>query len=159
MKKILVAIDGSRAALKAVEYAGEYYSRLDDVEITLFHVLPFVPAVFWDDGHILTGEERAERKKVVDKWLSNQTSMIEPIFTEAAEILMERGMDEERITLRSVSDAPDVADGILEEARNGRYGTLVMGRCGSSQAKHLLMGSVASKVINHGAGIAICVVE
>jgi Universal stress protein family len=35
MKKILVAIDGSPCALKALEYVGEQFSGMNDLQITL----------------------------------------------------------------------------------------------------------------------------
>ncbi|HXX58332.1 MAG TPA: universal stress protein [Thermodesulfovibrionales bacterium] len=159
MKNILIAIDDSPCALRAVGYVGQQFSGMGDLEITLFHVLPYVPAGFWDDGHILTAGEREERKKVVDRWLSNQTLKLDPLFREAVKILTGKGIGQERITIRSVSDSTDVAGSILEEAQSGGYQTLVMGRCGRSQAERRLMGSVTTKVVNHGAGIAVCIVE
>ncbi|MGD0885116.1 MAG: universal stress protein [Thermodesulfovibrionales bacterium] len=159
MKKILVAIDGTPCSLKAVDYVGQQFSGVNDLEITLFYVLPYVPAAFWDDGHILTEEEKEARKKVVDKWLLNQRMRLEPIFREASEALAARGIRPEQVTIRSVSDSTDVAGSILEEVRSRDYQTLVMGRCGRLQGERFLMGSVTTKIINQGAGIAICVVE
>ena len=71
MRKVLVAIDGSDNALKAVDYVSQQFCG-EDVRIMLFHVLPFIPTEFWDDGHILTQEEKNARRGVVDKWLTNQ---------------------------------------------------------------------------------------
>lgn len=159
MRKILIAIDDSPCAMKAVEHVGRQFSGIDDINITLFHVLPYVPAGFWDDGHILTEEEREARKKVVDQWLTNQALKLNPLFQEAIKILASGGIPPERITVRSVSDSSDVAGSILEEAGTGGYQTLVMVRCGRSQAERRLLGSVTSKVVNQGAGIAVCVVE
>jgi nucleotide-binding universal stress UspA family protein len=158
VKKILLAIDGSACSLKAVDYIGQQFSGVQDLEITLFHVLPYVPAAFWDDGHILTEEEREARKKVVDRWLSNQKMRLEPIFHGAIERLAKRGINPEQITMRSVSDSTDVAGSILEEAKSGDYQTLVMGRSGHSQGERLFMGSVTTKIITQGAEIAICIV-
>ncbi len=159
MRKILVAIDGSPCALKAVAYTARQFAGISDVQITLFHVLPYVPAAFWDDGHVLSEEEKEVREKIVDKWLSAQTSRLEPIFRDAIEILLKRGIDQQQIAVRSVSDSYDTAGSILEEARTGGYQTIVIGRCGRSQTERLIMGSVTGKVIDHGMGIAVCVVE
>ena len=63
MKKILVAIDESEYALKAVDFAAMLLGGLGDVQITLFHVLPDFPPMFWDDGHILDEKERAYRNE------------------------------------------------------------------------------------------------
>lgn len=159
MKNILIAVDGSQCALKAVDYIGHQFSGVGDVKLTLLHVLPYVPTTFWDDGHILTKKEKETRKEVVDKWLENQRLKLDPIFNTATQGLTRRGIKQEQIETKTISDSQDVADSILEEARNGGYLTLVLGRCGLSPAKRFLMGSVTTKILNHGAGIAICIVE
>ncbi len=159
MKKILIAVDGSDGALKAVDYVGHQFSGMHGLYVTLLHILPYVPTSFWDDGHILTKEERTARKQVIDTWVRNQQSGVEPIFQAATEILIKRGIDPDQIQTKGISDSADTAGSILEEARDGGYDTLVLGRRGFSPARRLLMGSVTTKVINHGAGIAICVVE
>jgi nucleotide-binding universal stress UspA family protein len=159
MSKLLVAIDGSQCSQRAVEYVARQFSGLSGLEITLFHVLPYVPAVFWDDGHIKSSEEVEARKKLVDLWLANQTSRLDPIFHEAAAVLTKGGIRPEQITVRSVSDSIDAAGSIIEEAKTGGYQTVVMGRCGRTAGERLLMGSVTTKVINYGTGMALCVVE
>lgn len=159
MRRILVAIDGSPCDLKAVEYVSRYFSGAADLQVVLFHVLPYVPAGFWDDGHILTGGEREERKKVIDKWMANQAERLGPVFREAAEVLAAGGIPREQVSVKSVSDSADIAESIIEEARTGEYQMLVMGRCGRSSASRFLLGSVTSKVISRGAGIPLCVVE
>ncbi len=70
MRKVLIAIDGSEGAQKAVDYAGRQFAGISDLQITLYHVSPGVPPELWDDGHILSEEEKKAREKVRDKWLS-----------------------------------------------------------------------------------------
>lgn len=159
MKKMLIAIDDSKNAMKAVEYAGQQFSGLGDLQITLLHVLPNLPAIFWDEGHILSEQEKAERKKVVDKWLSDRKSKMEPIFHMATEALIGTGIKTQQIQTKSISDSTDVAQSILEEARDGGYHTIIVGRRGAAGGKHTLIGSVTSKIINQGSGIAVTVVE
>lgn len=160
MRKILIAIDGSKCAAKAVDYAGRMFSGMEDhVRITLLHVLPYLATSLWDDGHILTKQEREARKKVVDLWTKNQQAKVEPIFAAAMGMLVKRGIQPEQIETKTISDSADIADSILEETRDGGYQTLVVGRCGLTAAKRVIMGSVTNKIINHGAGAAICVVE
>lgn len=156
---MLVAIDGSDCSLKAVDYVGRLFSGMDDIRITLLHVLPYVPTSFWDDGHILSRDEKELRKKVLDTWVRNQQLKVEPIFGSAVGLLTGRGIRPEQIETKAISDSTDVAETILEEARDGAYESLVMGRRGFSPPKRFLMGSVTAKVINHGVGVAICIVE
>ncbi len=159
MNKMLIAIDGSECSKGAVEYVGRQFSANRDLRISLLHVLPYPPAPFWDDGHILSEVEKVSRNQVIEKWLSNQRAKLDPLFKEAVEILISLGIKPEQIEKKSISDSTDVAESILEEARDGGYQTLVLGRCGLSASKRFLMGSVTTKIINHGAGLAICVVE
>ncbi|HEX8948510.1 MAG TPA: universal stress protein [Dissulfurispiraceae bacterium] len=159
MRKVLVAIDGSSSALRGVEYVGAQFSGLDDLHVTLFHVLPYVPAEFWEDGHILGKEEQEERERVIDTWLSNQALKLEPIFRTAIKALAARGISQQSITVKSVSDSVDTAGSILEEARTGGYMTVVMGRFGRSQTGRAATGSTTHKVLHGGTGTAVCVVE
>ena len=157
MRKVLLAIDGSDNALKAVDYVSQQFCS-EDVRIILFHVLPFVPAEFWDDGHILTEEEKKARKDVIDKWLSNQRSKLDPIFSAAKNVLTAMGINEDRISTKWISDATDIAASIIEEARTGDYQTLVIGRYGHRNIKNR-MGTVTEKLIRLGAGTTLCIVE
>ena len=160
MKKILVAIDESENALKAVDFTGRLFAGMGDVQITLFHVLPDFPPAFWDDGHILNASEKAARQDVIRKWQSNQQLKLDPIFKKAAERLENSGVSKTRITTKSIVETLDVvADCIVEEARTGGYQMLIMGRHGYSRTKRLIMGSVTNAVINHGSGLAVCIVE
>ncbi len=158
MKKVLVGIDGSPGAMKAVEHVARLLGGTSDLRITLFHVLPNLPAKFWDDGHILTQGEKEARKQVVDTWVANQKVMIEPVFKKAAETLAKSGMSPQQIETKSISDSLDVADSILEEAQKG-YQMLVLGRHGHTPTERVIVGSITSKIVNHGAGIPVCVVE
>ncbi len=159
MKKMLIAIDDSKSAMKAVEYTGQQFSGTGDLQITLVHVLPNLPAIFWDEGHILSEQEKSERKKVVDKWLADRIAKMDPVFRKAIEALAGMGIKTQQVKTKSISDSTDVAESILEEARDGGYQTIIIGRRGAVSGKHTLIGSVTSKIINHGSGIAVTVVE
>lgn len=159
MKKMLIAIADSKGAAKAVEYVGNQFGGTSDLQITLVHVLPNLPAIFWDEGHILNDQEKNDRQKVIDNWTEKQKQKIEPVLRAAAENLTAKGIKTGQITTRFISDSTDAADSILETARDGGYHTIVVGRRGITEGRHLMLGSVTSKLINLGTGIAICVVE
>jgi len=52
----------------------------------------------------------------------------------------------------------DVAEDIIDEAREGAYDTVVMGRRGLGMAKSLLLGSVTRKVVDYAKGCAVTIV-
>lgn len=157
MKKMLIALDDSTAAMRAVEYAGQQFGGNGDIEVGLVHVLPNLPAIFWDEGHILSEDEKKERKKVVDKWIADRKAKMEPVFRKAIEVLAKSGIKTAQVRTKSLSDSTDVALSILEEAKDAGYQTIIVGRCDRS-SKHLL-GSVSGKIVNLGAGVAVTVVE
>ena len=159
MKKILVAIDGSEGALKAVDYVGRQFAGTADLQITLFHVSPGIPPELWDDGHILSEGEKADRKKVLDKWLSNQKIQLESIFQPAVETLNKRGIEAKQIETKSASETvKNTPECIMAEAKMGGYLTLIMGRCGLHRTRHALLGSTVNRILNVGPEIATCVV-
>jgi nucleotide-binding universal stress UspA family protein len=159
MKTMLIAIDDSKNAMKAVEYVATQCKGAQDMRIGLVHVLPNLPAIFWDEGHILSEDEKKDRKKVVDKWLMDRRTKMEPVFKKAAELLQSAGITPQQIQTKSISDSTDVAESILEEARDGGYKTIVVGRRGISEGKRLIPGSVTSKIISQGSGLVVTIVE
>ena len=159
MKKMLVAIDGSEGSRKAVEFVGRFFSDSGDLKITLFYVLPELPAGLWEEGHILIEGEKAKRKDTIDNWLDNQKLKIEPIFKTAIDTLTKRGISPDQLETKTVSEFADAAQSILTEAKSGGYQAIVLGRRGLSNISGFLMGSVTNKVIHHGTGLAICIVE
>jgi nucleotide-binding universal stress UspA family protein len=134
---------------------------LRGLEVTLFHVLPGLPSRFWDDGHILSVEEKAARETVVAKWQENQKPILEEMFRKAAAVLAAGGIGPDRFKTKfASSEHASVAEAILEEARAGGYDLLVIGRvCRHSPARQAILGDNTSSIIHHGAGVAICVVE
>ncbi len=157
MNKILIAIDDSENAMKAVEYAANQFGRTNDMQISLVHVLPNLPAIFWDEGHILSDEEKGERKKVVDRWLVSQKAKMEPLFKKAVALLASKGFLSSSIQTKFLSDSTDTADSILEEARDGSFQTIVVGR--SHHSPKYVLGTVAGKIASHGSGMVVTIVE
>ena len=155
-RNILIAFDGSENSLKAVDYAGSLFSGLKDIRIALLYVVPSIPPQFWDDGHILSAAEKEERQAVIDRWLSNQKSVLEPLFEKARRILTDRGFSLEQIETRMAGDTMSVADAIIEEAKEGGYRTVILGR---QRAVPMLAGSLATTILHKGTGLAICIVE
>ena len=157
MKKMLIGLDDSASAMRAVEYTGQQFGGGGDLQVGLVHVLPNLPAIFWDEGHILSEEEKKDRQKVVDKWIADRKAKMEPVFRSASEVLAKNGIKAGQVRSKSISDSTDVAQSLLEEAKDAGYQTIIVGRCERS-SKHIL-GSVSGKIVNLGAGVAVTVVE
>ncbi len=155
MQKMLIAIDDSASAMKAVEYVAQQFSG-DGVQIGLVYVLPNLPAIFWDEGHILSDNEKQDRQKVVDKWLDAQKTKMGPVFNKASDVLKAKGISPGRIQTKFISDSTDVADSILEEARDGGYETVVVGRFHHSPKN--VLGTTSHRIATQASGLIVTIV-
>jgi hypothetical protein len=145
--------------MRAVTYVLKQYPQPLELDVTFVHVFPNLPAMYWDDGHLLSSKEKQERKKVIDTWMARERDFIEPIIGGAMSELIQKGFARERVHMKFVVGSADVADSLLDEALRGKHDTIVIGRCGIADGKHLIAGGIVSKLIHKAAGIAICVVQ
>lgn len=159
MRKILIGVHDKNCSMRAVEFVGRQFALNDDVDVLLVHVLPNIPAMFWDEGHILTEVEKTDRQKVVDTWIAKQRDMIEPILQSMARHLVKSGLRPEQVRTKFISGSVDVADSLLDEAQDGGFEVILLGRCGIQNGKHLFVGRIPSKLIQNAAGRAVCIVQ
>ena len=157
--KVLIALDSSEGAWSAVEYVAEAFGQTPGVEVTLLHVLSGLPPAFWDDGHILEEKEKESRQRLVAGWQKEQENKWQGLVKKAHERLTKAGVSKDAVLNRFKPKDYDVAEDILNEAKAGSFGTLVMGRRGLSMAKTLLLGSVTHKVVQNAKGCAVIIVE
>lgn len=155
--KLLIALDKSEGAWHAVEYVAQTFARTPEVEITLLHILGGLPPAFWDDGHILSDKERENRRRLIDNWRAEREKEWQGLVTKATEVLKAAGLP--AVTSKFTSKYFDEAEDIVNEAVEGGFGTIVMGRRGLGAAKSLLLGSVTNKVVQNSRGRAVIIVE
>jgi nucleotide-binding universal stress UspA family protein len=156
---MLIGINDKNCSLRAVTYVMRQYPEVHDLEVTLVHVIPDLPAMYWDDGHILGAAEEEDRRRVIETWANRQREYIGPILEGAARELVKHGFAAERVATRITLGSGDVADSLLDQAREGGFTTILVGRCGLADGKHFIVGSVVSKLIHKAVGLAICVVH
>jgi nucleotide-binding universal stress UspA family protein len=157
-QNILVALDGSEGAWRAVEYAATAFGRAPEVKITLLHILTGLPPAFWDDGHILKDKEREARQRLVANWQRDQEKRWEDLVARAQGRLVAAGIPEAAVASKFKAKYFDVAEDILNEAGAGGCQTIIMGRRGLGKAKALLLGSVTSKVVQNAKGVSVTIV-
>lgn len=147
MKHILVPLDGSEHALKALDVALDL-ARVDNARITLLHVTPTrqIPDAlrrFAEVEHIQGGAEWLYDKKVGERIL------------EAAEA---RAGERRPSTVTVSVLCGDPAEAVCKAARSGGCDGIVMGSRGLTDFGGLLMGSVSRKVA-HAAPCRVIVVH
>ena len=148
--RVLVAVDSSDNALRAVDHVG-FMLAGTDAPVTLFHTMRhlrrFVPQEVLD-----------EAPELEELWKTKAGQEIEPFMNKAKEMLLQAGLNESQITTKVVDGSRSAASDILDEARNNGYGTIVMGRRGLSGVREFFMGSVSSKVLQSSTGMATWIV-
>lgn len=157
--KILVPIDASDGAMAAVDYVARTFGRTPDVHVTLLHILPELPAAFWDDGHILAAEEQASRQRLINIWENKQEKEWAEVFKKAQKRLQAGGLPPKAMKSEFKPRQFNVADDILNVAEAGRYDTIVLGRRGQGGLKKILLGSVAARIVHYAKDRAVTIVE
>lgn len=158
MPKLLIALDRSKGAWRAVEYVAQTFGKTPGVQVTLLHVLAVLPPAFWDDGHILEEKEQEIRQRLVAAWEQDQEKQWRNLVHEASQHLTAAGLAPKAVNHQFRPKYFDVADDILDEAREGAYDTVVIGRRGMGKGKSLLLGSVTRKVVDSAKDCAVTVV-
>ena len=140
--KILVALDTSEETTKVLDFAGNMMD-ITDCEVTLLHVIRGLE--FWTED---ASEELQNAEKAA-------TTLLE----EAIGRLEGAGLNRDRIATKIRSGAASRAEAIVEEARKGGYGTIVVGRRGLSRVEEFFMGRVSKKVLQLAKWTAVWVVS
>jgi len=141
-KKILVAVDGSDRSLKTVRYI----ARLDPFlgrHVVLFHVFNSVPESYWD----LEEDPRSTSTvRQVRSWEAEQKKKIKAFMERAKQFLLKAGFPEDAIEIKVQNRKRGIARDIIQEARN-RYDAVVTRRRGMTGLRGIVLGSVATKLI------------
>jgi len=154
-KKILLAMDDSENAMRAVEFVANFFTP--DHKITLFNVIPDTATLCAMNSPELTpyfvSQQSAfclleeEKKKVVNEAMKK-----------AKRILLNAKFEEKNITIKSEIRKSGIARDIIREAKAG-YHVVVMGKRGLSGIKDFILGSVSQKVFNSAKDISVLVVD
>jgi nucleotide-binding universal stress UspA family protein len=157
--KILIALDSSEGAWRAVEYVAQTCGSTPEVYVTLLHLLAGLPPAFWDDGHVLNDRERESRERLVANWRQEQEKQWQGLVKKAFNRLTQAGIAKDGVVNKFKHKYYDVAEDILKEAEDGKFDTIVMGRRGLGMAKSVLLGSVTQKVVQTARGCAVTIVR
>jgi nucleotide-binding universal stress UspA family protein len=128
--KILVAVDGSEHSMNAADYAISFAIKYNS-QLVLLHVIPVDLGLF---GYSPPSIE--EMKKVGQVFLDK-------IKLEALEI------DKNIQAKTKLIASPSVVGGIVDFADKENIDLIVVGTKGRSGLKKLLLGSVASGIVNY----------
>jgi nucleotide-binding universal stress UspA family protein len=154
-KKILVAIDESKNAMRAVDYIARTFTC--DHEVTLYHVVMDTAAICDMNSPELIPYFTSQQItfcSLEDK----KKALVRNAMDEAKKCLVQAGFDEKHIVLKMEAKNKGVARDILSEAQSG-YDTVVLGRRGLSGITEFLIGSVSQKVLHGAKDVSIVLVS
>jgi nucleotide-binding universal stress UspA family protein len=147
-KKVLACLDNSDCAMAALNHLSRTLDVSKNIEITLFHAVSgfsgfrnLVRQVFASAGDQAAVEN-------IERELRESAKLMEPSFDKARAILISNGVDPTAIHEKVASGAVSPAQGIIDEAEQGGYDTIITGRKGLAKTSEYLMGRVSSKVVH-----------
>jgi nucleotide-binding universal stress UspA family protein len=146
-RAVLIAVDDSENARRAVDYAGSMLGGRDGVAITLLHVISELEEDYF---------ARMEEKQ---KWVDQYRRRITGVLEDYRRCLVNAGVAEADIRVHTpLRFCPSIAECILAERDAANVGTIVVGRQGLSRKEEFLFGSVSSKIVSHARNCAVWVV-
>ncbi|MBU4344882.1 MAG: universal stress protein [Desulfobacteraceae bacterium] len=147
-KNILIAVDESENARRAVLYVAQLLEGAKGFRISVLHVIREP-----EEDYFPNSEER-------DKWLGQYKKKVDKMLEDYRHILIQSGFDPSVVSVRSIMrHCPSMATCILEERDETEYSTVVVGRQGLSRSEEFLFGSVSSKIVNYARNCTVWVVE
>jgi len=150
--RVLVAVDGSRASLHAVETLASLFD-LNGAEVCLMHVAETPWVQFGLEEDWVTESEEVQESSdagVLEKELVREA---DAVIDQARMVLSSR-----RVSITTRIDEGNPANEILSEAERGQYDVLVVGATGARDLKHSMLGSVSAKIA-WGASCSVLIVR
>ena len=154
-KKILIAIDDSENARRAVEFVANLFTS--DTKVTLFSVLQDTAALCEMNSPALTPYFTSQQSSFC-LLEEKKKELVNEALKTAQNILIEAGFEEKNIAVKSDFKKRGVARDIIKESQAG-YDVIVLGRKGLSGIQDFFLGSVSQKVFNSAKDVSVLVVN
>jgi len=154
-KKILVALDESENAMRAVDYIAHTFTP--DHEVTLYHVTMDTAAICDMNSPELIPYFTSQQLafcSLEDK----KKELVRKAMDQGKNRLIRAGFDEKHIALKMQAKKKGVARDIIAEAQSG-YDTIVLGRRGLSSVTEFIVGSVSQKVLHNARDVSVVLVS
>jgi nucleotide-binding universal stress UspA family protein len=146
-KNILVAMDRSEGAMRAVDFVGELMGGYD-FKVSLLHVIR--------EGEQL--KSGLSYKPLPTEEVQTEEQNMQAVFDKAKRRLIDYGFKSDYITSKVITGVSSPPRKIVQEAEQGGYSPIVIGRRGLSKFQEFFMGSVSNQVIQLGVEQAVWVV-
>jgi len=147
-RHIMVAVDSSDNARRAVLFVGDFFGCYKGFQVTLLHVILEPEATYFSNN-----EER-------QKWLTEKNAEARTFMDQYKNILIDAGFPDDKVNVRiDTMRAPSVADCIIKEQEEMKCCTIVIGRRGISKKEEFIFGSTSNRIIHEAKKCAVLVIE
>jgi len=147
-RNILIAVDASENAKRAVLYVKDLLVGLSGFHITITTIIPLPP-----DDYFITEEEKKT-------WIENQNTIANRILHDYRQIFIQANFKEEDVVSHLVmKECSSLAECILTEQKSLSCGTVVIGRRGISRKEEFIFGSTSSKILHTARECSVWVIE
>ncbi len=147
-RHVLIALDESENARRALLYAADFLGGAPGFRATLLTIIPEPSEDFFDNDK--------DRKR----WINEQRSGAGKLLDTYRQILIQSGFRKDKVdVLVDIRDCPSVARCILDEQRKLGCCTVIVGRRGISKKEEFMYGSTSSRILHEGKNCAVWVIE
>jgi len=136
--KIMLAVDGSDNSLRDVEHLIHMVGAHPDLSVTLFHVQPCLSHYYTVDFE----KKNPSLQKILER---QDKRRMESFYKKAYHRFEAIGLRKDQIETKSKLRSYDISTSIIEEARTGKYSTVVVGRRGERDA--FFTGRIAMRLV------------
>jgi nucleotide-binding universal stress UspA family protein len=143
-KSVVVPVDGSKNALRSLDYLHLLLGGDQRLKVLLLYVHPALPMIFEADKS-LTKDERSRIREIKRKNLT----MAENVLAEAKTSLMKKGFAEEQVEIFHQARQKSVPTDIANYANDKKADAIAIGRRGRTDAKSFLLGDISSKLVEY----------
>jgi nucleotide-binding universal stress UspA family protein len=154
-QKILLAIDDSENAIRAVEFVANTFTA--DSRITLFNVVQDTATMCEMNSPELTPYFTSQQSSFC-LLEEKKKELVTEALQKSKTILLDAGFEENNITIKAELKKDGVARDIIKEAQSD-YNIIVMGKRGITGIKDFLLGSISQKVFNLAKDISVLFVN
>jgi nucleotide-binding universal stress UspA family protein len=148
--EILLAVDGSQSALRALDHMAFMLSGTPDNSFHLLHVRPS----FQDYCEIQLDDENAEAVQSV--LLDEDQHCMDNFYSQAIAVLKKYGFDGNKAKWETLDGKLSIPRAIMQYAKDNGVGSIVVGRRG--RGKGSFFGSVSRSIFQHAENMAFWVV-
>ena len=153
-KKILLAVDNTRPSRRALDYAVQLSSAIDELHYVLFHVQPMISLFLQDEAR-----KSSLARNQLDKVIKKNHELADKLLGEYRLQMEQHGIASERIECITDTRKLGYAKDIIEKAQKEQYDAIVVGRRGISGLQKMYSGSVTTDILEQSQVIPVWLVD